>query len=107
MFRRVAQSLEAVTLAINRMPQRHKHASLREEQEEHPIDDDQCLLEAVLCGDFVLDQRTQNLGRCGEHAVAKRSADADRAAIGTGDQRVQRARIIGPAGERRRTKEPQ
>ena len=46
-LREIAQRLEAVTLAIHRMPERHELARLREQQKEHPIDDRQRLFEAV------------------------------------------------------------
>ena len=45
---RVAKPLEAVALAVDRMPQRHERARFGEQQEQHPVDDGQRLLEAVL-----------------------------------------------------------
>ena len=62
-----------------------------------PVRSCPCDVDGVRAGHWRRDQRAQDLGRRGEHAVAQRSADAGRVPIGCGDQRVQRPRIVGVA----------
>jgi len=47
------------------------------------------------------EQRPQDLGGRGQHAVAQRSADARGVSIGSGHERMQRSRIAGRCRERR------
>ena len=86
------------------MPERHQRARLGEQQEQHPVDDRQRLLEAVLnegppdaAGPAsVATSAPSTSAEAAEHAVAQRSADASRMPIGSGNQRMQRAdRIVG------------
>ena len=47
-LRRVAQRLDAVAVAIDRVPERHEHARFGEQEKEDAIDDRERLLEAVV-----------------------------------------------------------
>ena len=54
----IAQTFEAVALAIDGMPQRHERARFGEQQEQHAVDDRQRLLEAVVTSTVRLSGRS-------------------------------------------------
>ena len=108
-LRIVAHRLDAVALAIDRVPERDERARLREQQKQDAIDDRQRLLERLVDRDRAIAparsparQRAKDFGRRRQHAVAQRTADARRMTIRRGDECVQRAWIRGARAERRR-----
>ena len=106
---RGAQRLDAVALAVHRMPQRDEAAGFREQQEEDAIHDRQRLLERVVEWLTVMapaprrpKERAEHVGRCGKDAVAQRSGDCRRMKVGRLDDRVQRRAIAAGRGRKRR-----
>ena len=80
------QRLEAVTLTVNGMPERHQTSCLGEQQKEHSVDDRQRLLERISkrrggTTHVRADERAKDIGRGRQHSVLERSADTRRVTL--------------------------
>ncbi len=92
----VAERLDAVALAIHRMPQRHEPARFREQQEEQAIHDRERLLEGSV--DIGCDARAtsnhqglQHVSGCSQHAFPQRPAHARCVSFRSVDELIERS----------------
>jgi hypothetical protein len=87
-----AERGDAVTVAIDTVPDWYEPACLGKQQEENSVDDGQGLLEGFGHGRCRPHERRKHIGRRRQHAVFERPADVGAMPVGFFDEQVQRCR---------------